>query len=114
MKSSGRTFDAIIVGAGNGLEPDGSLNAWYGNPAADIRTPGRALNAVSLLYATLPQSSSPPAAPSPGCDQGANALKIYSEAYEILAHELPWLTYYNAVVVVAANSNVEGWDPFAL
>ena len=36
----GQTFDAIIVGAGSGLEPDGSLNAWYG-PAADNPTPGR-------------------------------------------------------------------------
>ena len=105
---TGQEFDAIIVGAGNGLEPDGSLNAWYG-PGADIV--GSGLNAVSF-YTPRFRELLTAGRTVAGCDQGARAA-IYGEAYEILARDLPWLTYYNAVVVVAANANVEGWDPFA-
>ena len=96
------------MGAGNGLEPDGSLNAWYG-PGADIV--GSGLNAVSF-YTPRFRELLTAGRTVAGCDQGARAA-IYGEAYEILARDLPWLTYYNAVVVVAANANVEGWDPFA-
>ena len=101
-------FDAIIVGAGNGLEPDGSLNAWYG-PGADIV--GGGLNAVSF-YTPRFEELLLAGRTVAGCDQDART-EIYQEVYQILAHELPWLTYYNAKVVWAANANVEGWDPFA-
>lgn len=102
-------FDAIIIGWNLGapfVGPGGSLKNFFsiGN---DI--PGSGFNLASYhneeFDALVDQADT-----LPGCDP-AERNALYAEAQKMLWEDQPYLWLFAGNVLLAAQSNVEGWDP---
>jgi peptide/nickel transport system substrate-binding protein len=99
-------FDAIIIGWSLGLPFDSEARQIFGI-GADIV--GSGFNAGSYHNEELDQTWAD-AVSVPGCDTEARA-DLYKKAMQILYDEQPYMFLFSTVVMVAAQPNVENWDP---
>lgn len=112
----GQQFDALIIGWSLGAPflPGGTLNSFF--TIANDR-PGAGFNYVSFndpdfddlvkLGDGLPAAEDGSYA---ACDPDKRD-ELYAEAQRILWEQQPYLWLYIPNVMVAAQANVEGWDP---
>ncbi|GAB1420730.1 peptide-binding protein [Anaerolineales bacterium] len=102
----GQQFDAIIIGWNLGLpfDPDGS--GFFG-AADDVPGSGFAMTSYQNpeLEALWTQAVS-----YPGCDREAR-MPLYQEAMKILYEDQPYMWLFYGNVMVAAQPNVENFDP---
>jgi len=114
---TGQQFDAIIIGWSLGLpfDPSSIRNVFFGS-GADL--PGSGFNMTSYqnpeMEAQLKLADTLPAAEDGSygaCDQATRAA-IYVDALEQLAEDLPYIWLYQGNVMVAAQPNLENWDPY--
>lgn len=101
-----QTHDTIIIGWSLGLpfDPDGR---WAFSGEQDLPGAGFAFTSynnpeLNDLWRT--------ATSLPGCDQ-EERLGLYQEAMQILYEDQPYLWMFASNIMVAAQGNIEGWDP---
>jgi peptide/nickel transport system substrate-binding protein len=113
----GQEFDALIIGWSLGAPflPGGTLKSFYGT-AADL--PGSGFNYVSFQNEEfddlVERADGLPAAEDgsyEACDPAQRDL-LYAEAQQILWEEQPYLWLYTGNTMVAAQNNVQNFDPF--
>ena len=113
----GQEFDALIIGWSLGAPflPGGTLKSFYGT-AADL--PGSGFNYVSFQNEEfddlVERADGLPAAEDGSygaCDPAQRDL-LYAEAQQILWEEQPYLWLYTGNTMVAAQNNVQNFDPF--
>jgi peptide/nickel transport system substrate-binding protein len=99
-------FDAIIIGWNLGLPFDPDARVFFGQ-GADIV--GAGFNAGSYHNQEL-EDLYAQAASVPGCGRD-DRIDLYKQAMKIIYDEQPYMFLFSTVVMVAAQPNVEGWDP---
>lgn len=106
-KFTAQTFDAIMIfwGFGFPFDPDG-VSVTFG---VENDLPNSGFNSVSY-YNERVQEILDTARALPGCDQETRR-ELYSEMYNILHEESPWIWIGVGQVLLVAQNNVEGWSP---
>lgn len=105
---TGQTYDALGVfwGFSTPDNPDGELTGVF-MPESDVV--GTGFNTHSYnnpeFNALVEQART-----LPGCDQEERA-ELYGQAFQILRDDLPWLFLSGSSVMLAAQPDVENWDP---
>jgi peptide/nickel transport system substrate-binding protein len=96
-----RDYDAFVCGLINGLDPDGHTYRYF--------TTDGAFNFSGYK---------PPAKLDELLERGREVAdpekrsRIYSEAWDIINKDAPWIPLYNVPGVVAAQPDVRGYQPF--
>jgi peptide/nickel transport system substrate-binding protein len=104
-----QTYDAIGIfwGLSTPASPDEITDIFL--PAADVL--GSGYNTQSYSNPRLTELIES-ARTLPGCDLEERKA-MYGEAYQILRDESPWIWISTGNVLLAAQANVENWDPKA-
>ena len=102
-----QTYDAIGIfwGLGTPANPNGIADIFL--PGADVV--GAGYNTQSYNNPRLNELIRE-ARNLPGCDVETRKA-MYGEAYQILRDESPWIWISTGNVLLAAQTNVENWDP---
>ena len=103
----GQTFDAIMIFWGFGFpsDPDGITVTF--DPSNDIV--GSGFNAGSYYNPRVTELLDE-ARSLPGCDVEERKA-MYGEIYQILHDESPWIWIGFSNILIAAQPNIENWDP---
>jgi len=102
----GQEYDAIIIGWNLGLPFDPDSSPFFG-AGADV--PGSGFNTSSYYNAEM-QKLWDEGKSLAGCDREARA-EIYKETLQMLYDDQPYLWLYATNTMVAAQPNVQNWDP---
>lgn len=104
---TGQTFDAVMLFWGFGFPDDPNGATVNFSPVNDVVAAG--FNVTSYnnpeWTALMDQANT-----VPGCDE-AQRIELLQQAFAILREDVPWIWLNTSNVVVAAQPNVQGWDP---
>ncbi len=103
----GQTYDAVMLFWGFAFPDDPNGATVNFSPVNDVVASGFNITSYNNPEWTALMDE---ANTVPGCDQAARA-ELYREAYALLREDVPWIWLNTSTVVVAAQPNVQGWDP---